>query len=282
MLKAHKNMRKGVIIPPGCRERYHSLGEALLRPLATAGWTRSGFSRLVPGYRIAATHHDGIIMATTAGRGELVTVDGPRPLTAGVVAICPPQQPVIWSCAGASWTMAWCYLDVRRWRMPAQVEVRPWSRCQAWAVNLDGILDLHGKDRDARSRALRLSVDLVLDDLRDLLATAAITTVADPLEDTWQAVVDAVEEPWPVERFARAAGVSPPTVQRWARRRFGTSLHQRILALRLERAAEILRATDYPLAQVAALVGFSDAFTFSAAFRKRMGRPPSALRDPKP
>ena len=278
MLKAHTNMRKEVSIPPACRERYHTLGHALLRPLAAAGWTRSGFSRLVPGYRIAAVHHDGIIMATTAGRGDLVTVDGSRPLTAGVVAICPPRQPVIWSCTGSSWTMAWCYLDARRWRMPSQVEVRPWLRCHAWAANLDGILDLYGKDRDARSRALRLSVDLVLDDLRDLLATAAITTVADPLEEAWQAVVDALQEPWPVERFARVAGVSPPTVQRWARRRFGTSLHQRILTLRMERAAEILRATDYPLAQVAALVGFSDAFTFSAAFRKRMGRPPSAVR----
>jgi AraC family transcriptional regulator len=58
----------------------------------------------------------------------------------------------------------------------------------------------------------------------------------------------------------------------------GTTPHRRLTALRLARAAELLRTTDLPVREVARLSGWTSPSRFSAAFRGRHGVPPTAYR----
>lgn len=272
-------MRKTINVPAACRERFASLGDALLAPWARAGLTRAGVSRVVDGYHIVSpAHADGIVIVTMGGAGTFTTRRAALRATAGTVALCPPLKPVIFACTGAEWHFAWCYLDARRWSMPADVTLSRWPRAAAWSSCLEGALDLVATARDVRPRGIRLQVDLILDDLRALLGHAGIDEPGDPYEEAWQQVIESVQEAWPVARFAALVKASVPTVQRWAQRRFACSFHQQLLTQRLDQAAQILLASEYTLAQVAALVGFADAFTFSAAFRRRRGLAPSQWR----
>lgn len=58
----------------------------------------------------------------------------------------------------------------------------------------------------------------------------------------------------------------------------GKSLHQYLIHYRIARAIDLLVATDKPVAEIAAEVGFSDLCHFSKIFRQKTGTTPSALR----
>jgi AraC-like DNA-binding protein len=79
--------------------------------------------------------------------------------------------------------------------------------------------------------------------------------------------------------MAERLGVSLSTLRRLAQRELGgASLHQELMKLRLGHARELIERTEYPIRVIAGLAGYADAFTFSAAFRKWAGVPPTALR----
>jgi AraC-like DNA-binding protein len=62
------------------------------------------------------------------------------------------------------------------------------------------------------------------------------------------------------------------------RRAFGESPHQYLLTRRLERAASLLRLTDWSVAQVCMAVGLSSVGSFTTSFRRMYGRTPTAYR----
>jgi len=59
---------------------------------------------------------------------------------------------------------------------------------------------------------------------------------------------------------------------------FGETPHQFVIRLRLERAADRLRRTDYSVTDVALAVGFESPAHFSRAFKTRFGCSPRAYR----
>ena len=55
-------------------------------------------------------------------------------------------------------------------------------------------------------------------------------------------------------------------------------LPRHLAALRIQRAAEILGATDASLAEIAAAVGYANQLALSRAFRRHLGEPPGQFR----
>jgi len=85
-------------------------------------------------------------------------------------------------------------------------------------------------------------------------------------------------EPLAVSDLARAAGLSPAHFSREFRRAFGEAPHQYLLTRRLERAAALLRNTDWPVTQICFAVGLTSVGSFVTSFRRVYGRPPLAYR----
>jgi AraC-like DNA-binding protein len=82
-------------------------------------------------------------------------------------------------------------------------------------------------------------------------------------------LVDArYRDPLDVPTLARAAHLSPAHFSREFRRTFGDTPHQYLLMRRLERAAALLRNTDYSVAEICVTVGFSSVGSFTTTFRK--------------
>ena len=62
------------------------------------------------------------------------------------------------------------------------------------------------------------------------------------------------------------------------RKTTGRTLHQALIDLRLRRATDLLTRSAFSIKEIAALTGWSNQLYFSAAYRRRYGKPPSAVR----
>lgn len=89
-------------------------------------------------------------------------------------------------------------------------------------------------------------------------------------------------EPLTVADLAAAARLSPAHFSREFRKAFGESPHQYLLTRRLERAASLLRSTDWSVARVCVSVGLSSVGSFTVSFRRMFGMPPTAYRAAHP
>lgn len=85
-----------------------------------------------------------------------------------------------------------------------------------------------------------------------------------------------------VADMAGAAGLSPAHFSREFRRAFGEPPHSYLLTRRLERAAALLRSTDYSVAEICCSVGLSSVGSFTSSFSRTYGCSPTAYRDRYP
>ena len=85
-------------------------------------------------------------------------------------------------------------------------------------------------------------------------------------------------DPLTVADLARAAGLSPAHFSREFRRAFGEPPHRYLLTRRLERAAALLRVTDWTVADVCFAVGAGSLGSFTASFTRVYGCSPLAYR----
>jgi transcriptional regulator GlxA family with amidase domain len=89
-------------------------------------------------------------------------------------------------------------------------------------------------------------------------------------------------DPLTVADLARAARLSPAHFSREFRRAFGESPHQYLLTRRLERAAALLRTTDWSVARICTAVGLTSIGSFTTSFGRMFGRSPTRYRDEFP
>jgi AraC-like DNA-binding protein len=85
-------------------------------------------------------------------------------------------------------------------------------------------------------------------------------------------------DPLTVADLARAAHLSPAHFSREFRRAFGESPHRYLLTRRLERAAALLRTTDWSVADVCVGVGLTSVGSFTTSFGRMFGATPTAYR----
>lgn len=78
--------------------------------------------------------------------------------------------------------------------------------------------------------------------------------------------------------IAAQAGLSPFHLSRLFKRATGCSLHQYVIAQRVERAKQLLLAGHMPLKEIAQRVGFADQSHLTRQFRRVVGVTPHALR----
>jgi AraC-like DNA-binding protein len=81
-----------------------------------------------------------------------------------------------------------------------------------------------------------------------------------------------------VEDVAQIAHLSRAHFARSFRHAFGETPHEYIMSRRLERAAFLLRHTDYPVARICSEVGLRSVGSFTTAFGSVFGETPASYR----
>lgn len=87
-----------------------------------------------------------------------------------------------------------------------------------------------------------------------------------------------LHEPLTLDELARVATMSPTHFLRVFRQAFGQSPHQFLTERRIERAKELLSATNLPVTDICFAVGFESLGSFSWLFRKHVGVSPAHYR----
>jgi len=86
------------------------------------------------------------------------------------------------------------------------------------------------------------------------------------------------DEPLTVDDLAEVAHLSRAHFSREFRKAFGETPYAYLLTRRLERAASLLRGTDYSVADICMQVGLTSVGSFTSSFTKRFGKTPTEYR----
>ncbi|MBI0330239.1 AraC family transcriptional regulator [Burkholderia plantarii] len=137
------------------------------------------------------------------------------------------------------------------------------------------------EQRPAREVVLsRLMEVLLIEALRSTAGTEASPGLVRGLADgrLAAAIRGMHERPthgWTVAELAREAALSRSTFFERFNRAVGVAPMEYLLAWRMALAKDLLRRNDGRIAEIARKVGYSSASTFSVAFARHVGRPPT-------
>ncbi|BCG60176.1 helix-turn-helix transcriptional regulator [Paenibacillus sp. URB8-2] len=84
-----------------------------------------------------------------------------------------------------------------------------------------------------------------------------------------------------VERVSEYVGIDRTHFTKQYRKAYGITPIQFIQELKMKEARSLLEQTSYTLSEIAHSVGYPDIFSFSKAFKKRLGVAPTQYRDKK-
>ena len=93
-----------------------------------------------------------------------------------------------------------------------------------------------------------------------------------------EAVLAEIGQSWTIERMAKLVGLSPFHFARAFKLGFGAPPQAWLRLQRMERAAELVRSSQLPLAEIAGMTGHRSAAHFAQVFGRHWGMPPSAYR----
>lgn len=284
MSKTIHVIRKRITIPVGSVEHFFPLAHPALASWRQAGVRHSGYSRLKRGYHIGIPDQsDLMLIATTGGRGAARTMSGKiMRFSPGTLLVNPAGDPIEFWALGTGWVVIWWYLKPSpQWMALAEAGTRVETLSEADLLYRLGQLIIERTNDPAFGPAeafVRHAAEGILMHLHGAAPAAERHPAEDAIHRTWRVATDRLNEPWSLEDLADHAGMSTPTFQRRTRQYYGLSAHQLLLDRRMRHARGLLRQTDYPLRVIADLVGYADPFTFSTAFRRHTGCPPSAFR----
>ena len=98
------------------------------------------------------------------------------------------------------------------------------------------------------------------------------------LTSLWAAVRARPGAAWGTEDLAARLGVSRTVLYRMVKQTHGSSPAKIVEHVRMGVARRLLTRTRHSIAEIADEVGYANAFSFSAAFKRVVGVPPSAFR----
>jgi AraC-like DNA-binding protein len=93
-----------------------------------------------------------------------------------------------------------------------------------------------------------------------------------------QLMRDETSRRWTVSALARRAGMSRAVFARRFSAEFGSSPLRYLTERRRDQAAELLRSSELPLAEIAERVGYLSEFAFNRAFKRHFLVPPGSYR----
>lgn len=219
-----------------------------------------------------------MVLVTESGEG-LVWIDGAwQSCRAGSAYLTAPHTPHAYHIkpGAGTWRLHWAiYRDdallpsLEPGRPPRLVPVE----ATAFRHAVEGLC--HEKSTRSDPAVLGLWAALVDHSVLRLLDAGR----SDPrLDRLWLAIRGDLGGHWNLRRMARTAGLGEESLRRLSQRHLGLAPMAQCTRLRLQAAADFLRHSDEKLDALAARFGYADAFSFSTAFRRHWGLPPSQYR----
>ncbi len=237
---------------------------------------------------------DWLLIATISGRGAFVYDDGCHAsLNAGDVVLFQPGAYQDYSTDPETgwWHLRWAHFmpkpDWLRWLDWSEVAPKTlWltlpefarERCFAALERMVVSFRLPGEDRG--SLALN-ALEEALIHAHATLREDATSRVDSRVQRAMHYLATHVSEPFSMETLARHAGLSVSRLAHLFKDELDQSPQQYAEGMKLDYARRLLTETRLPVNQVAAELGYDDAFYFSRRYQRFHGHAPSRDRTPE-
>lgn len=262
-------------IAPACEERM--LGREGLPLLGEAGVFLTGLSTIREHYLIRRNRPEfHILMVSHDEGGALLTDGGEQPIPAGALVFLPAAVPGGFRLVGEAWHTSWILLDdVPRWQHLHRLGHRIWQGEEG--EQLYHLLSLM-QGEGIRSPLQPQLLSLLLALLERTLQGEVRGTPELRLQALFRRVEARLDESWSVALLADQMACSVPHLHRLCQQVFGMGPMAWLTGLRMNKARQLLLYTNWPLAELAARVGYSDGANFANRFRRLTGQTPGAFR----
>lgn len=221
----------------------------------------------------------GLVLVTIAGKGLVVSDGAWREAGEESAYIMPAGSPHGYRVLPKvkEWHYAWVRFEPGAAYPGLFRKSGPWlAKAVSYSLRAANAGLLEETERRNDPRLAAIWCDLI----RAALVGLVTPSGEDPrLVTMWSAVGSRLDKAWDVEEMAAKAHMAREHLRRLCQKHHGCSPRRRLAMLRLRKSCELLLLTNEPTEVIAVKVGYGDAFSFSKAFTKEFGLPPSKYRE---
>ena len=229
-----------------------------------------------------------VLIFSIQGDATLFIPDSPKKgltLEPGHFAILPAGHQHHYVMNGNEWKSLWIYLeDTHPWRHVRDLKphIRTSLTCHELQAAMEGFLAESLRNESRSPLAVRHYAELITLNLErelDTEGTAGYREMKQRLYQLWDSVSTNLSYNWTVAEMADQIGISPQHFYKVSARFSGYKPMEMVTRIRIQQAQEYLISTDYMVKSIARLLGYSDSFSFSTAFKRETGVSPKQFRD---
>lgn len=266
-----------VYLADACKERF--LTQSELPELADSQFFMAGLAELSEGYhveRVGTSIHT--LLFTLEGRGRLITENSVMEIEANSLTVLPANLPFRFELAdpGINWKMAWVLLQsTDKWQplIEGGQRVEPSYLCeQIWSLMSLFHSEIGGRSSFRKLFASELS-RLLLGSVSDAPSNSVLR-----VQSVFNEVESQLHHPWTVKGIAEQSYISVEQLNRICKQLYGCSTQQRLIALRMEKATDLLHYESWSIGMIAQRLGYPDPYNFTHRFRQYHGCSPREYR----
>lgn len=285
-MRGKRHLRHIDIIGPRCRESFLPIHQPAGKTLAAHGIKGAGISDLRPKYRLNRPYIEGkryhVLFFCYGGSAELYTPESDYVVNEGELLVIPAGVSYILELKAPRWQTVWFDIkDDGKWKkiMGNKVALRKTRYMMQIKHEMEEFLaesKVHGKSNMLITDLLSELIIRYI--MLELCPKGMHVRPPEPFERIWHQVDQELKRKWKLEELARCVHMSSRNFTRQIQKYYQCSPMKMVSNLRLERAKEYLRNTDYKLAYIGNVVGFEGPYIFSAAFKRYTGLSPLEFR----
>lgn len=280
-----------ITISPACREIHVLLENSGLPFLDDLGMTAAGHGIQNGKYEIRRQPRKGHqLLYTLSGQGWFRQNGSDSEAMPGTLFLCPHGETQHYGLMeGSAWEILWFVFDPASawWREGPEDRVAGLYPAEWGSFLRASVLGLHRELRSSDPGSAELTaafirqIRIYLERELHPLATPDLKSLQQSRLFLLREKIEAdLAASWTVDRLARASGlnVCGDHFARICKEILGQTPIQWVTDLRMQKAKELLCASDYKLELLAGLLGYANPFAFSVAFKRAYSISPAQYR----
>ena len=265
-----------VFLAETCKERFLTVED--IPEMKRSGVFMGGMAKLYDQYWVERERVNvHTLIFTQEGGGILTTPDYVQEISPYTLVVLPAGSAFRFELDPQHnfWKMAWMLLpDTDQWKHIADLgqSIVPFSECeQVWSL-----MNLIYFEIGGRASYRKLLVSEIVRMLTGFEPKSTSTTAR--IQALYNEIESSLHLPWTVAGMAEQVFVSEEQLNRVTKSLFHMSPRSKLIQLRMEKAASLLKYREWSISMISHRLGYKDPYNFSHRFKKHFGLSPSQYR----
>lgn len=212
------------------------------------------------------------VLATKSGAGKITLENGEYDIRPGSIVVMPAGTPFLYELADEHWSMCWLLLhDCEKFNFFNELTPAVFQSDKALPLfnTMSLLKDLNEIKGQHQAFILSGLLDVLIHQIEQSMnKKAELSSQQLKFNLLIQSVKNQLKVPWTVAMLAEKMHLSEPQFYRLCKKETGQTPLKLITQYRLEFACNLLRYTNYNLAQIAFSIGYSDSVSFAHRFKE--------------